>query len=127
MPIVRGFAGNRAILNTNIINPPIVDHFHKLGVIDGLNRAGRLVKLVENGHQHDGDDQPKQQIFSQIIQDSPRLAKPGVFAIVAENMRFPVPHADTITAHAINRQPDDTPWPEGTFHGSWPSKLSVFG
>jgi hypothetical protein len=74
MSIVRGLTGNTAILNTNTIHPPVINHFHKLGVIDGLNRAGRLVKLVENGHQHDSDDQPKQQIFRQIIQDSPRLA-----------------------------------------------------
>ena len=127
MAIVRGLAGNRAILNAHVRYSPIINHFHEFGVVNGLNRTGRLIKFVENGHQHDGDDQPKQQIFSQIIQDSPRLAKPGVFAIVAENMRFPVPHADTITVPAINRQPADTPWQEGTFLGSLPWKLSVFG
>ena len=127
MAIVRGLAGNRAILNADIRYSPVINHFHEFGVVNGLNRAGRLIKFVENRHQHDGDDQPKQQIFSQIIQDSPRLANPTVFAIVAENMRFPVPHVDTITVPAINRQPDDTPWPEGTFRGSWPSKLSACG
>ena len=127
MAIVRGLAGNRAILNAHVRYSPIINHFHEFGVVNGLNRTGRLVKFVENGHQHNGDDQPKQQIFSQIIQDSPRLAKPIAFAIVTENMRFPVPHADTITVPAINRQPDDTPWPEGTFHGSWLWRLSAFG
>ena len=91
MAVVRGLAGNRAILNTHVRYSSIVNHFHEFGVVDGLNRAGRLIKFVEHGHQHDGDDQPKQQIFSQIIQDSPRLANPIVFALVTENIRFPVP------------------------------------